>query len=228
MADKGVFITFEGGEGTGKSTQVKLLAEALNAAGIEVVTTREPGGTPQAEKIRGLLVQRDAGDLDPVTEVLLLNAARREHLVQKIWPAMEAGKWVVSDRFADSTRAMQGRGMGVADAVIESVYQSVAGDFKPDLTFVFDIDPAVGLARSTKRLAVADAGAKTEDRYERMSLAFHTRLREGFLEVAKREPERCVIVDAAQGIETIHAQVTDTVSKKFGLKLAGAAHGRAV
>lgn len=215
---KGIFITLEGGEGTGKSTQIKLLQQALADSGVSVITTREPGGTDQAERIRNLLVQSDGGNFDPQTEALLLFAARREHLVKKIWPALEQGQWVISDRFADSTRAFQGYGMGLDMQVIENLYQSVAGDFQPDLTFIFDIDPEVGLKRSMKRLADS---ALTEDRYERMGLPFHTRLRNGFLEIAKKHPQRCVVIDATQDVQTIHQQVMKVVEQRFKLAAKG-------
>ncbi len=215
---KGLFITLEGGEGTGKSTQIKLLHAALAAAGVDAVTTREPGGTPQAERIRSFVIQRDAGHFDAVTEALLMMSARREHLVDKIWPAMEKGQWVISDRFADSTRAMQGYGMGMAQAEIEKIYTVIAGDFQPDLTFIFDIDPEVGLKRSLKQLAVTSNQTEaTEDRYERMGMPFHQRLRQGFLEVAKAFPKRCVIIDATQDVAAIHRQLLKTVERRFGV-----------
>jgi dTMP kinase len=212
---KGIFITLEGGEGTGKSTQLRLLHQALSDSGVNVLATREPGGTNQAERIRELLVQSDGGSFDPLTEALLLFAARREHLVNKIWPALEKGQWVISDRFADSTRAFQGYGMGLEASVIENLYQTVAGKFQPDLTLIFDIDPEVGLKRSLKRLKES---ALTEDRYERMGLPFHQRLRAGFLEIAKKFPERCVVIDAAQEVEAIHQQVMKAVGQRFGLQ----------
>jgi dTMP kinase len=211
---KGIFITLEGGEGTGKSTQIKLLQEALSAAGTNALITREPGGTDQAERIRHLLLQRDSGSFDPMTEALLLFAARREHLVSKIWPTLEKGQWVISDRFADSSRAFQGYGMGLDLQVIDTLYKMVAGDFQPDLTFIFDIDPEVGLKRSMARLKKS---AVTEDRYERMGLAFHQRLRNGFLEIAKKFPARCVIIDAAQDIETVHRQVLKVIQTRYGV-----------
>ncbi|MBI1214581.1 MAG: dTMP kinase [Alphaproteobacteria bacterium] len=218
MTQKGRFITLEGGEGTGKSTQLKLLQRALSSAGVEVTTTREPGGTPQAERIRNLLLQRDSGKFDPLTEVLMMFAARREHLVDKIWPDMARGKWVISDRFADSTRAFQGYGMDIPQETIEKVYALVAGDFQPDLTFIFDIDPEAGLQRSLKQLQVTqDATESTEDRYERMGIAFHTRLREGFLEIAKKFPDRCVVIDAAQDIDTVHRAMLDAITERFGV-----------
>jgi dTMP kinase len=214
MSKKGVFITLEGGDGTGKSTQIKLLHQALAAAGVDALTTREPGGTDQAERIRQLLLQRDSGSFDPMTEALLLFAGRREHLVSKIWPALEKGQWVISDRFADSTRAFQGYGMGLDMQVIETLYQTVAGDFQPDLTFIFDIDPEAGINRSMQRLQQT---ATTEDRYERMGLEFHKRLRKGFLEIAKKFPARCVIIDAAQDIKIVHRQILKVIESRFGV-----------
>jgi len=215
---KGIFITLEGGDGTGKSTQIRLLHQALSAAGVEAMTTREPGGTVQAERIRGLLLQRDNGSFDPMTEALLLFAARREHLVNKIWPALEKGQWVISDRFADSSRAFQGYGMGLDQQVIESLYQLVAGAFQPDLTFIFDIDPETGLRRSLKQLQMTfDKTESTEDRYERMGLAFYRRVRKGFLEIAKAFPGRCVIIDAREDIRLIHGRILQVISSRFGV-----------
>jgi len=226
MTKKSYFITLEGGDGTGKSTQVRLLKDALTAAGIDAVTTREPGGTPQAERIRDMLLQRDSGSFDPMTEALLLFGARREHLVNKIWPALERGQWVISDRFADSSRAFQGYGMGLDLAIIEKLYTLVAGAFQPDLTLIFDIDPAQGLARSDKKKSTtADAVESTEDRYERMGLAFHTRLRNGFLEIARQNPQRCVMIDAAQSIDNVHAQVLKVIEERCGLSVKEAACG---
>ncbi len=217
---KGVFITLEGGEGTGKSTQVKMLGAALSVAGVDAVLTREPGGTDQAERIRNLMIQRDAGNFDPLTEAMLMMSARREHLVNKIWPSMEQGKWVVSDRFVDSTRAFQGYGMGLDQGLIDRIYEMIAGEFQPNLTFVFDIDAEKGLSRSLKQLAVtADKNESTEDRYERMGVPFHNRLRQGFLDIAKRFPGRCVIIDASQDIATIHAQILKTIETRFGISL---------
>ncbi len=215
---KGVFITLEGGEGTGKSTQIKLLHQALIASGVDVLTTREPGGTPQAERIRALLLQRDSGSFDPLTEALLMFSARREHLVNKIWPALKAGQWVVSDRFADSSRVFQGVGMGVPAAQIEELYKMVAGDFVPDLTLIFDIDPELGLSRSLRQMQMTfDKMESTEDRYERMGLPFHRRLREGFLALARAHKDRCVVIDAAQPLDVVHAQVLKAVADHFGV-----------
>jgi len=214
----GVFITLEGGEGTGKTTQIQKMYQALTQRGIDVVMTREPGGTKEAEKIRDLLVQRDGGDWDPISEALLLSAARREHLQKKILPALEAGKWVVSDRFVDSTRVFQGYGMGLDQSLIENLYHLIAGDFKPDLTFVLDIPTEKGLARSNKQLQMTElVSESTEDRYELMGLAFHEKLRAGFLEVAEKHSDRCVVIDALLEIETIHKQMLDILEERFFL-----------
>lgn len=216
MSDKGVFITLEGGDGSGKTTQLKLLQSALAQSGIDAVFTREPGGTDQAEKIRSLILQRDSGDFDPVTEALLMFAARREHLVNKIWPEMEKGKWVVSDRFADSSRAFQGYGHGLDLSIIERLYDLVVGDFKPDLTFILDIDPENGVSRSMKHMAATtNKRESTEDRFERMALSFHTRLRDGYLKIAAQEPQRCVVIDAAQSIDVVHKQIITEISRRF-------------
>jgi len=218
MSQKGIFITLEGGEGTGKSTQIKLLHQALAASGVDAIMTREPGGTDQAERIRNLLIQRDAGNFDALTEALLMMSARREHLVNKIWPSLDKGQWVISDRFADSTRAFQGYGMGLDQAMIDKIYELIAGNFHPDLTFIFDIDPALGLSRSNKQLAAtANKTESTEDRYERMGLPFHTRLRNGFLDIAKRFSGRCVIIDATQDIQAIHRQILKVIENRFGV-----------
>ena len=223
---KGRFITLEGGDGTGKSTQVKLLAESLSKSGIDVITTREPGGTPQAERIRDLLLQRDSGSFDPMTEALLLFAARREHLVTKIFPALEQGKWVISDRFADSSRAFQGYGMGLDMSVIEKLYTLVAGDFAPDLTLIFDIDPVTGLARSgRKKETTQNTTESTEDRYERMGLAFHEKLRNGFLEIARKFPDRCVLIDAAASVDEVHARILSVIAGRFGISMKKVKHG---
>lgn len=221
MQKHGTFITLEGGEGGGKSTQAKLLQQALLAAGIDAIATREPGGTPQAERIRDILVKRDVGSLEPLTEALLLFAGRHEHIVHKIRPALTEGKWVICDRFADSTRAMQGAGMGLDPAIIETLYDMTSGDLRPDLTFIFDIDPEQGLHRANKRLQAAQSG---EDRYERMSLAFHQRLRQGFLDIAARNPDRCVVIDATLDVADIHAKILETVQVRFGVTLREVAY----
>lgn len=206
------FITFEGGEGAGKSTQVKLLTEALAGIGIDAVATREPGGAPGAEDIRNLLVNGDVGRWSPMSEALLNYAARAEHLEKTVVPALTAGKWVISDRFADSTTAYQGYGLGLDADILENLDQLVLGGFKPDLTLVLDLDLDVGLARAGSR-------GDGEDRYERMGRDFHERLRRGFLDIAANEPVRCAVIDAAGDIEAVAAQIRAVVSGRLGVAL---------
>ena len=174
---RGRFITFEGGEGAGKSTQVRRLASRLAASGLEVVTTREPGGSPGAETIRDIVLKGAADRWSPVTETLLMYAARRDHIERVIRPALERGAWVVCDRFADSTRAYQGAAGGTAPELIGALERHVLEDIRPDLTLVFDLPPEAGLAR-------AEARAGAEMRFESKGLAFHQRLRDGFLAIA--------------------------------------------
>jgi len=210
---KGKFITFEGGEGAGKSTQVTLLADALSRAGLEVVETREPGGCAGAEQIRELLVHGEVARWDAMTEALLHFAARRAHLQQTVFPALDAGRWVVSDRFADSTMAYQGYGHGLGRAPIEELYRLVVGGFKPDLTLVLDLPAEQGLARAEVR---ADGG----DRYERMDGDFHERLRQGFLDIVRREPDRCVLIDAGDTAGRVQAAVRAAVVGAFAVGLS--------
>ncbi|AIB11696.1 thymidylate kinase [Azospirillum argentinense] len=206
---RGRFITLEGGEGAGKTTQIRLLADALISLGKRVVLTREPGGSPGAEEIRGLLVSGETGRWGPVTEALLHTAARRDHLERTVWPALEAGHWVICDRFFDSTMAYQGYGLGLGRDLVAALQATALGDFRPDLTLILDLPVEDGLAR-----AVARRGG--EDRYERMDVAFHHRLRDGFLDIAAREPERCVVVDAGHPVETVQAAILDTVTRRLG------------
>jgi dTMP kinase len=203
-----VFITFEGGEGSGKSTQLRLLVDYLQSVGIDALATREPGGAPGAEEIRRLLVEGEPGRWDPLSETLLHMAARRDHLVRVVRPALAAGTWVLSDRFADSTIAYQGHGHGVDRGVIDSLYRIVAGDLKPDLTLILDIDLDTGLGRAAGR----DAG---EDRYENMDRAFHERLRQGFVAIAEAEPGRCKLIDAAGTIEDVQARIMAAAKAQF-------------
>jgi dTMP kinase len=188
---RGVFITFEGGEGAGKTTQIRRLAERLAAARLEVVTTREPGGSPGAEAIRALLVTGDVDRWSPISETLLLNAARRDHVERVILPALARGAAVLCDRFADSTRAYQGAGGGAPAGLIGALEAAVLGDLRPDLTLILDLPAEVGLARAKGR-----GGA--EARFEAKGLAFHARLRDAFLDIARSEPGRCAVIDAGQ------------------------------
>lgn len=208
----GRFITFEGGEGAGKSTHVRLLAEALRAAGLSVVETREPGGSPGAEEIRELLVHGAVARWDPVSEALLHFAARRDHVARVIAPALAAGEWVLSDRFADSTMAYQGYGHRLGREVIEQLYALAVGDLAPELTVILDLPVEDGLARAGSR----NSGGT---RYENMDRAFHDRLRKGFLAIAEREPQRCVVIDGSESVEAVHRAVKEAVRCRLGVTL---------
>ncbi len=202
-------ITVEGGEGAGKSTQIRLLADALRSSGVAVVTTREPGGAPGAEEIRQLLVTGAPARWDGETEALLMTAARRNHLAETIRPALEAGNWVLCDRFADSTIAYQGYGRGLPIDRLVALYRFIAGDFQPDLTLIFDLPVEVGLARAAGR-------SGDETRFEQMDRGFHERLRQGFLEIARQEPARCALIDAGADVDSVHREVVATVRERLG------------
>lgn len=203
--EKGFFISLEGGEGTGKSTQIELLAGALRDKGYGVITTREPGGTPEAEKIRELLVRRDGGNWTPMAECLLFFTARHMHVETLIKPALAEGKIVISDRFTDSTRAYQSYGHNVLTLdKVEDVRALSIGDFEPDLTFILDIPVEKGLRRSGRRL---DEESSDEDRFENLDLSFHERLRQGYLQIAKDHVGRCRVINADRTIEDIAAEL---------------------
>ena len=205
----GLFITFEGGEGGGKSTQIKLLADHLTSLGRKVVLTREPGGTAMAESIRGLLVNGEPGSLSSIAEALLNSAARDSHLLEVIRPALARGDVVLCDRFMDSTRVYQGIAGECPMALVDELQTQVVGETIPDLTFVFDLDPAVGLQRAKRR------GEGGEDRYERKGMAFHERVRDGFLVVARDEPTRCVVIDAALPIEDVQQRILSAMESSI-------------
>ena len=208
----GSFISFEGGEGSGKSTQSQLLCKAFAVASIGFVATREPGGSHGAERIRQLLVTGDADSWDADTETLLFYAARLDHVNRLVRPALAQGRHVVSDRFADSTRVYQGIGKGISPQFIGMLHHLVLGKCMPDLTLLFDIDPAQGLAR-------AQARKGDETRFESMDMDFHHAVRAGFLTIAKQEPGRVVVLDAAQDKMALHKQVVEVVNKRLGLSL---------
>jgi dTMP kinase len=212
MTRPGRLITFEGGEGAGKSTQIEHLAAVLRAAKVDVLATREPGGTPGAELIRQLLVEGPPDRWLPFTEALLLLAARHDHVVRRIAPALAGGRWVLCDRFMDSTRVYQGVAGGVGEALIDRLHATVFGDLRPDLTVILDVPVATGLDRRR-----AAAGGQ---RFEQMPDAFHERVREGFLALARTEPERCALFDATRPIEAVAADVRTLVGSRFGLHLA--------
>ena len=204
----GRFITLEGGEVAGKSTQIARLKSWLESRGRSVVTTREPGGSPGAEMVRKLLVEGPADRWDGTTEALLHFAARRDHLRATVWPALKSGAWVVSDRFADSTRAYQGYGHGLDLALLDRLYDAAVGDFRPDLTLILDLPVETGLKRAAARRG-------TETRYENLPRDFHDRVRAGFLEIAKREPKRCVVIDASKDINTIAGAIAAVVAERL-------------
>lgn len=212
----GYFITFEGGEGTGKSTQIKLLGEYLKGKGKDVIATKEPGGTEVGLEIRKLLVCGDKDKFDAVAEALLYFTDRHIHLSKKIWPAMDEGKIVLSDRFADSTFAYQywGYNKRVSKETLQQLYQIAVGDFKPDLTIILDIDPKIGLERSFNKAKTMEV---KELRFEGREFEFHQNLRKGFLEIAKDEPNRCVVLDANKTIEELHKDIVNVVNQKLGL-----------
>jgi dTMP kinase len=203
------FITFEGVEGCGKSTQLRLLDERLRSAGRDVRSTREPGGTPLGERLRALLLDGARAPLDPIAEWLLFEADRRQHLAEVIRPALAAGAWVLCDRFSDSTEAYQSAGRGLDAAFIDAVDGRVRDGLGPDLTLLYDLDAAEGLARTRRR------DART-DRFESEELAFHERVRRRFLEIARREPDRVVIVPAEGDAAAVFAETSRIVTERFG------------
>ncbi|MBO7245124.1 MAG: dTMP kinase [Alphaproteobacteria bacterium] len=216
---KGLFITFEGGEGSGKSTQIKLLKEYFEKKGKNVVLTREPGGSEGAEEIRHILLKGGTDRWDKKTEILLFLAARRDHLTKKVWPALEKGDVVLSDRFHDSTVAYQCFGYGY-DAKIETdilaLYQFISDGFKPDLTIVLDIAPEKGIQRSKARLG------NDEQRFEQMDLSFHQNIRQAFLTLARNEPERFIVINADQSIEQIHQELIIKLEERLNANSARA------
>ncbi len=209
-----MFVTFEGGEGTGKSTQALILADTLKKRGIEVILTREPGGSPGAEIIRNLLVTGSVDRWSTMSEVLLMYAARADHWLNTIKPALEAGTWVLCDRFADSTVAYQGYGRGVNKGFLQLLYMHIVGDIEPNLTFIFDLDVSLGIKRANARM-VGDA--VVEGRFEAMDIAFHERIRNGFLEIAKKNLQRCHVLDANAHPREVHKQILRVLQEQGGL-----------
>ncbi len=206
---RGRFITLEGGEGTGKSTQARRLAERLRACGRQVVTTREPGGSEGAETLRTLLLEGGADRWSALSETLLMYAARRDHLEKTIRPALERGAWVICDRFMDSTRAYQGAGGGAPEALIASLERLVVGEDRPELTLVLDLPIEVGLQRAAARNAY--------DRIEARGEAFHRRLRAAFLQIAIAEPQRCFVIDAAPTADEVAQAIWCAVQARLGV-----------
>lgn len=213
MAGPGRFITFEGGEGAGKSTQVKLLAERLRVLGHPVVETREPGGSPGAEAMRHLLLAGIAKPLGSDAEAMLFAAAREDHVTSVIRPALAAGAWVICDRFVDSTRVYQGVLGGVDERLLRALDRVTVGTTMPDLTFVLDVPPDVGLARAGKR-------GQIPDRFESEDLAYHDRLRQAFRHVAESEPNRCVLIDGTVNADVLAVRIWMAVADRLLRKRA--------
>jgi len=202
------FITLEGGEGTGKSTQARRLASWLQDKGITCVVTREPGGSPGAEDIRKLLVEGEPGRWDALTETLLVFAARNDHIAQTIRPALALGNWVICDRFTDSTYAYQGVGRGLERETIRRIESAAIGDFRPDLTLVLDLPVSIGLER-------ANARRSAESRFEKFDAGFHEKLRGAFRDIANRNAERCAMIDAQGSEDEVAAAIRRTVERRF-------------
>lgn len=217
--NQGIFITFEGGEGVGKSTQIKHLAAQLTKAGIAPLLTREPGGSPFAEMARGLLLDPKTAPQSTLAQALLFYAARADHLAVTIRPALSGGRWVLCDRFANSTRAYQGAASGVDAAAIAALDGLVVGSDRPALTILLDLDPKIGLARADRRRTAAPGAFIAADTYESRRLDFHQRLRAGFLEIAKHEPDRVAVIDAFQNELVIADQVWSHVTRRFAALL---------
>ncbi len=204
------FITLEGGEGTGKSTQAKHLSRKLQERGIESIVTREPGGSPGAEQIRELFVHGEPGRWSALTEILLVFAARVDHIERTIKPALEAGRWVICDRFTDSTYAYQGVGRGSDRENIRRIESVSIGDFKPNLTLVLDLPVETGLQRARAR-------SGDENRFEGFDTAFHERLRQAFIDIARRNGDRCVLLDAGGSEDEVAVLIWNSVSQRFEL-----------
>jgi dTMP kinase len=214
---RGRFITFEGGEGTGKSTQADMLAKRLRNFMISVVQTREPGGSLGAEIIRHVLLSGAAKPFGPDAEAVLFAAARADHVLTTIRPALDRGRWVICDRYIDSTRVYQGALGQVDPRVIKGLERLTAGDLIPDVTFVLDVDPEVGLAR-----AAARRKSGTADRFERETIEFHQKLREAYRDITAANPERCVLIDAQGGPQEISEQIWKVVDRRLDPSMAPA------
>ena len=201
---KGKFITVEGIEGVGKTTNIDFIHQQLQAAGRDVVLTREPGGTLLGEAIRGLLLDPVYTGMDSTCELQLMFAARAEHLAKVVWPALEQGQWVLCDRFTDATYAYQGGGRGIDVGVIAKLDELVQGDFRPDLTLLLDVPVEIGLARASKRGAL--------DRFEQEKVAFFERVRNAYLEMAQRSPDRYRVIDASLPLNDVQNQIAAILS----------------
>ena len=208
--ETGRFITFEGGEGSGKSSQAGILANRLARAGRKVFATREPGGSPAAEEIREALLSGQVWKYGPFAEALMFSVARADHIEHAISQALFEGKWVICDRFVDSTRAYQGATAGVPRSIINALERLTVGGVMPDITFILDIPPEQGLARAAER-----RGGAAPDRFESQELMLHERVRRAFLDIAEEEPERCVVIDASQPEAMVAEDVWEVVLQRL-------------
>jgi dTMP kinase len=221
MSRRGKFITFEGLDGTGKSTQMRKLAAVVRAAGHKVVETREPGGTPTAEKIRKVLLDSGTAGLAPLAEMALMFAARAQHIAEVIEPALAAGSVVLCDRFTDSTEAYQGSGRRLGSDAVRELHRVLCGDLQPDLTILMDSDAAASVSRARRRnkrkSKAAGRGHGDENRFEQETRTFFTRVRDGYVAIAKREPGRVIVVDARGTPEHTHQRIVEVVRRKMKL-----------
>jgi dTMP kinase len=211
----GNFITFEGGEGSGKSTQARRLADRLKERGINALLTREPGGSPFAEQVRSLLLDPTTPSHSALSEALLFHAARADHLDKTIRPALAAGSWVICDRFSDSTRVYQGVAGGLTEDTLDALERMVVVPTRPELTFILDLAPADGLARARARGTAPGAASADADAFERRDPQFHERLRAGYLAIAKAEPQRCVLIAGADAPDAIAAEIWSHVERRL-------------
>jgi len=218
---RGVFITFEGLDGCGKSTQMEKLAQALRTQGHDVVTTREPGGTPTGERIRSVLLDSGTRQLSPLAELALMFAARAQHIDELIVPALRAGKIVLSDRFTDSSEAYQGGGRELGSDAVLALHEVLCGGLQPDMTILMDSDVAASVARARRRNVAASANGQDENRFERESSAFFGRVHAGYHAIAKREAERVFTVNARRGIGQVHTEIVAAVKRHLSSRTAG-------
>ncbi|SDL92215.1 thymidylate kinase [Maricaulis salignorans] len=209
---RGRFITLEGGEGAGKTTLIQALAEKLRGRGLDVIVTREPGGTPGAEVLREILLTGSTDRWSPMTEALLMYAARVDHVERLIAPALQRGAWVLSDRFADSTTAYQGAAGGVPIERIKALHQAALGNFKPDLTLILDVNPTTGIERTIAR-------GEDATRFERFDPGFHGRLRRAFLDIADDEPDRCIVIDGNEAADIVFSHAVSAIDEHLGARL---------
>jgi len=212
---RGKFITIEGLDGCGKSSQLERLAKVLRDEGLEVMVTREPGGTPIGEKIRAVLLDSRTQGLAPMAELALMFASRAQQVEENIKPALAAGKWVLCDRFTDSSEAYQGGGRQLGSERVLALHKDLLGDFHPDMTILMDSEVAASVARARRRNLQKNDGEGDENRFEQESRAFFTRVHEKYLEIAEREPKRVFVVDARKKAETVHPQIVEAVRNRL-------------